>query len=51
MTYQEKLSWLRMIFNNDPRVRAEAMNAEIPQPLFESQEDFTRALEELENDR
>ena len=44
MTYQEKLDWLRKIFSNDPTVRAEAMNTEVPQPLFESQEDFARAL-------
>ena len=49
MTYKEKLVWLRKIFSNDPRVRAEAMSAEIPQPLFESQEDFAKALEDLEN--
>ena len=48
MTYQEKLDWLRKIFSNDPRIRAEAMSAEIHQPLFESQEDFARALEDLE---
>ena len=48
MTYQEKLAWLGKIFSNDPQVRAEAMNTEIPQPLFEFQEDFARALEELE---
>jgi len=49
MTYQEKLTWLRKIFSNDPRVRVEAMSAEIPQPLFESQEDFARALKDLGN--
>ena len=49
MTYHEKLAWLRKIFSNDPRVRAEAMNTEIPQPLFESQADFAMALKDLEN--
>ena len=49
MTYKEKLNWLRRIFSNDPGIRAEAINTEIPQPLFDSQEDFARALEELEN--
>ncbi len=48
MTDQEKLDWLRKIFSNDPRVRAEAMSTKIPQPLFNSQEDFAKALEELE---
>ncbi|GAI60273.1 unnamed protein product [marine sediment metagenome] len=51
MTYQEKLDWLRKIFSNDPRVRAEAMNAKIPQPLFEFQDDLATALKELEHDR
>ena len=51
MTYQEKLDWLRKIKSNDPGIRAEAMSTEIPQPLFESQEDFARALKELEHDR
>ncbi len=50
-SYQEKLTWLRKIFSNDPQVRAEAISTEIPQPLFESQEEFTKALEELEYDR
>lgn len=48
VTHQEKLNWLRKIFSNDPRVRAEAMSTEIPQPLFDSREDFTRALKEME---
>ena len=51
MTYQEKLDWLEKIFSNDPRVRAEAMNTEIPQPLFESQDNFAKALKDLENER
>ena len=50
MTYQEKLAWLRKIFSNDPGVRAEAMSTEIPQPLFESQEDFAKALKDLDNE-
>lgn len=50
MTYQEKLHWLRMIFSNDPRVRTEAMSTEIPQPLFESQEEFDKALKDLNNE-
>ena len=51
MTYQEKLNWLKKIFSNDPRVRAEAMSTEIPQPLFDSQEDFDKALKDLERPR
>ena len=51
MTYQEKLAWLRRIFSNDPQVRTEAMNTEIPQPLFDSQEDFDKALKDLERPR
>ena len=51
MTYQEKLDWLRKIFSSDPGIRDEAMSAEIPQPLFDSREDFARALKELEHDR
>jgi len=50
MTYQEKLDWLGKLFSNDPGIRAEAMSAEIPQPLFESQEDFAKALEELKHE-
>ena len=49
MTWREKLDWLRKIFSNDPAVRAEAMNTEVPQPLFESQEDFAEALKEIKN--
>ena len=48
MTHQEKLAWLKKIFSNDPQVRAEAMSAEIPQPLFEFQEDFAMALNEIQ---
>ena len=48
MTCQEKLDWLRKVFSNNPQVRAEVMSAEVPQPLFESQEGFAKALEDLE---
>jgi hypothetical protein len=47
MDYQEKVRWLERIFSNDPLVRRRAMEENLPQPLFESREEFRKAIDEL----
>jgi hypothetical protein len=46
MTYEEKLKWLGRLFSNDPSVRRQAMEEDIPQPLFQTGEEFGKAIDE-----
>ena len=47
MTLEEKVSWLEQIFSNDSTIRDNAMKQELPQPMFNSNEELDKALEEL----
>jgi len=46
MTLEEKVNWLEQIFSNDPEVRGSAMKQDLPQPVFDSNEELDKALEE-----
>lgn len=45
MTFEEKVQWLNKLFSNSPTVRKEAMEQDVPQPVFESDEELSKALD------
>lgn len=46
MTYQDKLDWLGKLFSNNPVVHREAMDEDVPQPLFQTGEELGKAIDE-----
>ena len=48
MSFEAKVDWLERVFSNDVAVRQQAMDERLPEPLFETHEEFINALKELE---
>lgn len=47
MSLEEKVKWLAKLFSSSPEVRRQALDEDVSQPVFETNEELLEALDKL----